>query len=69
MQRLQVVSQRIGHRLAVRLRRGLLMGITGRLALAFAAVAVLAVAANVVVERGSRVVQSTHVERSRRPER
>jgi diguanylate cyclase (GGDEF)-like protein len=41
------------------------MGITGRLALAFAAVAVLAVAANVVVERGARVVQSTQVERSR----
>lgn len=40
------------------------MGITGRLALAFAAVAILAVAANVVVERGARVVQSTRVERS-----
>jgi diguanylate cyclase (GGDEF)-like protein len=65
LQRLQVASQRIGHRLGVRLRRALSMGITGRLTLAFAAVAILAVAANVVVEHGVQVVRSTHLERSR----
>lgn len=65
LQRLQVASQRIGHRLEVRLRRALSMGITGRLTLAFAAVAILAVAANVVVEHGVQVVRSTHLERSR----
>ena len=64
LQRLQVASQRIGHRLGVRLRRALSMGITGRLTLAFAAVAILAVAANVVVEHGVQVVRSTHLERS-----
>ncbi len=64
LQRLQVASQRIGHRLGVRLRRALSMGITGRLTLAFAAVAILAVAANVVVEHGVQVVQSTRLERS-----
>lgn len=64
MQRLQVASQRIGHRLGVRLRRALSMSITGRLTLAFAAVAILAVAANVVVEHGVQVVRSTHLERS-----
>ena len=41
------------------------MGITGRLSLAFAAVATLAVAANVVVEHGVQVVQSTRFEQSR----
>ena len=64
LERLQVASQRIGHRLGVRLRRALSIGITGRLTLAFAAVAVLAVAANVVVEHGVQVVQSTRLERS-----
>jgi diguanylate cyclase (GGDEF)-like protein len=64
LQGLQVASQRIGHRLGVRLRRALSMGITGRLSLAFVAVAILAMAANVVVEHGVQVVQSTHLERS-----
>jgi diguanylate cyclase (GGDEF)-like protein len=40
------------------------MGITGRLTLAFVAVAILAMAANVVVEHGVQVVQSTRLERS-----
>ena len=64
MQRLQVASQRVGQRLGVRLRRARSMGITGRLTLAFAAVAIFAVAANVVVEHGVQVVRSTHLERS-----
>jgi diguanylate cyclase (GGDEF)-like protein len=63
LERLQVGFFRIGRRLKLRLRRGLLVGIAGRLALAFVAVAILAVSANVVVERGVRVVRSTRVDR------
>jgi hypothetical protein len=54
---------RIGRRFKIRLRRGLSLGITARLAIAFVAVAILAVAANLVVERGVQVVRSTHLDR------
>jgi diguanylate cyclase (GGDEF)-like protein len=40
------------------------LGISARLAVAFAAVAILAVAANVVMERGVQVVRSTRLDRS-----
>jgi diguanylate cyclase (GGDEF)-like protein len=62
--RLQVAYLRVARRLLLRLRGGLRLGIGGRLAIAFAAVAVLAVTANLVVERGVRVVQSTRLDRS-----
>ena len=63
MSRLQVAFLRIGRRLKIRLRRGLSLGITARLAIAFVAVAILAVAANLLVERGVQVVRSTHLDR------
>jgi diguanylate cyclase (GGDEF)-like protein len=50
-------------RIRARARRVLSIGIAGRLALAFAAVAVLAVAANLIIERGGAVVQTTRVDR------
>ena len=50
-------------RLRARARRVLSIGITGRLTLAFAAVAVLAVAANLIIERGGAVVQTTRLDR------
>ncbi len=43
-------------RIRAHARRVLSIGITGRLTLAFAAVAVLAVAANLIIERGGAVV-------------
>jgi diguanylate cyclase (GGDEF)-like protein len=63
LKRLQAAYRRIARRLMVRLRRRLLLGIGGRLAIAFAAVAILAVTANLVAERGVRVVQSTRLDR------
>jgi diguanylate cyclase (GGDEF)-like protein len=45
------------------LRRGLSIGIAGRLATSFAAVAALAVAANLMIEREIAVVQTTRVDR------
>jgi diguanylate cyclase (GGDEF)-like protein len=50
-------------RLRARLRRGFSIGIAGRLATSFAAVAVLAIAANVMIEREIAVVQTTRVDR------
>jgi diguanylate cyclase (GGDEF)-like protein len=50
-------------RIRARARRVLSIGIAGRLALAFAAVAVLAVAANLIIERGGAVVQTTRIDR------
>jgi diguanylate cyclase (GGDEF)-like protein len=50
-------------RMRARARRILSIGIAGRLALAFAAVAVLAVAANLIIERGGAVVQTVRVDR------
>jgi diguanylate cyclase (GGDEF)-like protein len=50
-------------RTRARARRILSIGIAGRLALAFAAVAVLAVAANLIIERGGAVVQTTRIDR------
>ena len=50
-------------RIRARARRVLSIGIAGRLALAFAAVAVLAVAANLIIERGDAVVQTTRIDR------
>src|SRR5580704_16022515 len=50
-------------RMRARARRILSIGIAGRLALAFAAVAVLAVAANLIIERGGAVVQTTRLDR------
>jgi len=45
------------------LRRGFSLGIAGRLATSFAAVAVLAIAANVMIEREIAVVQTTRLDR------
>jgi diguanylate cyclase (GGDEF)-like protein len=64
LKRFKVAYLRVARRLAVRLRRGLVLGIGARLAIAFAAVAVLAVTANLVIERGVRVVQSTRLDRN-----
>ncbi len=50
-------------RLRARLRRGVSLGIAGRLATSFAAVAVLAIAANLMIEREIAVVQTTRVTR------
>jgi diguanylate cyclase (GGDEF)-like protein len=50
-------------RIRARLRRGLSIGIAGRLATSFAAVAALAIAANVMIEREIAVVQTTRVDR------
>jgi diguanylate cyclase (GGDEF)-like protein len=50
-------------RIRAHARRVLSIGITGRLTLAFAAVAVLAVAANLIIERGGAVVQTTRLDR------
>src|SRR5580698_3833289 len=50
-------------RICARARPVLSIGIAGRLALAFAAVAVLAVAANLIIERGGAVVQTTRIDR------
>jgi diguanylate cyclase (GGDEF)-like protein len=50
-------------RVRARARRVLSIGIAGRLTLAFAAVAVLAVAANLIIERGGAVVQTTRLDR------
>src|SRR5580700_11410226 len=50
-------------RMRARARRILSIGIAGRLTLAFAAVAVLAVAANLIIERGGAVVQTTRLDR------
>jgi diguanylate cyclase (GGDEF)-like protein len=63
LKRLQAAYRRIARRLMGRLRRRLLLGIGGRLAIGFAAVAILAVTANLVAERGVRVVQSTRLDR------
>ena len=60
---IRAALRRAGRRVGVRLRRGLSMGIAGRLATSFAAVAVLAVAANVVIEREIAVVETTRVDR------
>ena len=45
------------------MRRGFSLGIAGRLATSFAAVAVLAIAANVMIEREIAVVQTTRLDR------
>jgi diguanylate cyclase (GGDEF)-like protein len=50
-------------RIRARLRRGFSIGIAGRLATSFAAVAALAIAANVMIEREIAVVQTTRVDR------
>jgi diguanylate cyclase (GGDEF)-like protein len=50
-------------RARARLRRGFSVGIAGRLATSFAAVAVLAIAANVMIEREIAVVQTTRLDR------
>jgi diguanylate cyclase (GGDEF)-like protein len=50
-------------RARARLRRGFSIGIAGRLATSFAAVAVLAIAANVMIEREIAVVQTTRLDR------
>jgi len=50
-------------RARARLRRGLSIGIAGRLATSFAAVAVLAIAANVMIEREIAVVETTRLDR------
>jgi len=50
-------------RIRARLRRGLSIGIAGRLATSFAAVAALAIAANVMIERQVAVVETTRVDR------
>ena len=50
-------------RARARLRRGFSIGIAGRLATSFAAVAVLAVAANLMIEREIAVVQTTRFDR------
>jgi diguanylate cyclase (GGDEF)-like protein len=53
----------IARRGRARARRLLSVGIAGRLGLAFGAVAVLAVAANLIIERGIEVVKTTHLAR------
>jgi diguanylate cyclase (GGDEF)-like protein len=60
---LAVVLGRKSLRLRAALRRGVSIGIAGRLATSFAAVAALAVAANVMIEREIAVVQTTRVDR------
>jgi hypothetical protein len=50
-------------RARARLRRGFSIGIAGRLATSFAAVAVLAIATNVMIEREIAVVQTTRLDR------
>src|ERR1700722_13110631 len=50
-------------RIRARLRRGFSIGIAGRLATSFAAVAALAIAANVMIEREIDVVETTRVDR------
>lgn len=50
-------------RLRARLRRGFSIGIAGRLATSFAAVAVLAIVANLMIEREIAVVQTTRLDR------
>jgi diguanylate cyclase (GGDEF)-like protein len=50
-------------RARARLRRGFSIGIAGRLTTSFAAVAVLAIAANVMIEREIAVVQTTRLDR------
>jgi diguanylate cyclase (GGDEF)-like protein len=50
-------------RARARLRRGFSVGIAARLATSFAAVAVLAIAANVMIEREIAVVQTTRLDR------
>jgi diguanylate cyclase (GGDEF)-like protein len=50
-------------RARARLRRGFSIGIAGRLATSFAAVAVLAIAANVMIEREIAVVRTTRLDR------
>ncbi len=54
---------RAARRVRARIRRALSIGIAGRLAIAFAAVAVLAVTANLIIERGGAVVQTTRLDR------
>jgi diguanylate cyclase (GGDEF)-like protein len=54
---------RVTRRARARLRRGFPVGIAGRLAASFAAVAILAVAANLILERGIGVVQTTRLDR------
>jgi hypothetical protein len=50
-------------RIRARLRRGFSIGIAGRLATSFAAVAALAIAANVMIQREIAVVETTRVDR------
>jgi diguanylate cyclase (GGDEF)-like protein len=50
-------------RIRAKLKRGLSIGIAGRLTGSFAAVAALAIAANVMIEREIAVVQTTRVDR------
>ena len=57
------ISRAAALRVRARARRVLSIGIAGRLTLAFAAVAVLAVAANLIIERGGAVVQTTRLDR------
>ena len=56
-------TKRTARRVASRLRRGLSIGIAGRLATSFAAIAVLAIAANVMIEREIAVVETTRLDR------
>lgn len=60
---IRAALKRTGRRVGVRLRRGLSIGIAGRLATSFAAIAVLAVAANVMIEREIAVVETTRLDR------
>ena len=55
--------RRRARRIFARLRRGLSIGIAGRLATSFVAIAVLAIAANVMIEREIAVVETTRLDR------
>src|SRR5580692_55068 len=55
--------RRTSRRILYRLGRHLSFGIAGRLAVSFTAVAVLAAAANLFIERGVAVVHTTRLER------